>query len=484
MISIVGSIINIVKNDKWPSKWKWSQETEIAKVLSQNEETEPSEAIDKNSSEERNDSDDVVTNVNITPPKETQEQADKRICDEIYTRIITYQTNDGKISYIQNFLNENKNVSPAVAEYIYPMLCEKYLAGRYFDRLDTLLEKIKDNPKFTSMVKKFYWKMWDTTQYAQYYEKGGFTQQAENIREREREKYLNNWYSRAKKYSLLWDARDSFQSAGLSKINASKKVRNIIKEVLSNEKSYWDAPTIHLERFKKEYMYIFPKEVQSDINHWLWNEFIKYENFWDAYLCFKDANSEKWMDYALDKLEDQYWEKIMELKPRYNQNEEKCEYLLDQAWERFSSANHLHWLKMLHEVDAFRWIEWAKNDRRMSVTKRFVTDYWIKGYIHSSTSVGLKRLAYLYEVLGNHEWVKEVNKKISDKDYVGDREIQEKKRCWINYKEIILRRATNELKNKDKISMIEKKLDILEKDNKCNFDDLLELAKDMNIWYI
>lgn len=71
-----------------------------------------------------------------------------------------------------------------------------------------------------------------------------------------------------------------------------------------------------------------------------------------------------------------------------------------------------------------------------------------------------------------------------NRNYVGDWEIQEKKRCWVSYKEKIVRRARKELKDKDKISEIENKISVLEEANSSNFDELLEIAKDMNIGYV
>lgn len=71
-----------------------------------------------------------------------------------------------------------------------------------------------------------------------------------------------------------------------------------------------------------------------------------------------------------------------------------------------------------------------------------------------------------------------------NRNYVGDWEIKEKKRCWVAYKEKIVRRARKELKDKAKISEIENKISVLEEANSSNFDELLEVAKDMNIGYV
>lgn len=47
------------------------------------------------------------------------------------------------------------------------------------------------------------------------------------------------------------------------------------------------------------------------------------------------------MNDALDKLSDNYWANMMNLAPRYNNNENICNGLLNEGWKRFSSANYL-----------------------------------------------------------------------------------------------------------------------------------------------
>lgn len=69
---------------------------------------------------------------------------------------MTYQTTSGRISCIEMFLYEHKNISPVVEEYIYPMICKMYFSENDFSKLDRLLQKIKERQEFASMVKEFY----------------------------------------------------------------------------------------------------------------------------------------------------------------------------------------------------------------------------------------------------------------------------------------------------------------------------------------
>lgn len=69
---------------------------------------------------------------------------------------MTYQTTSGRISCIEIFLNEHRNISSFVEKYVYPMLSKMYFSENDFNKLDRLLQKINEKQEFASMVREFY----------------------------------------------------------------------------------------------------------------------------------------------------------------------------------------------------------------------------------------------------------------------------------------------------------------------------------------